>query len=81
MAQPIGDDTIYNFNAATDKIDLIGFANIASFKDIPAFLLTSDASGNVFVTLGEGETITYCTAMSNRRRSTQTWIFCSTKTQ
>ena len=57
LAQPIGDDTIYNFNAATDKIDLIGFANIASFSDIPA-LVTSDASGNAVVTLGEGETIT-----------------------
>ena len=57
LAQPIGDDTIYDFNAATDKIDLIGFANIASFSDIPA-LVTSDASGNAVVTLGEGETIT-----------------------
>ena len=57
LAQPIGNDTIYNFNAATDKIDLIGFANIASFSDIPA-LVTSDASGNAVVTLGAGETIT-----------------------
>ena len=45
FAQPIGNDTIYNFNVATDKIDLIGFANIASFSDIQA-ALTSDASGN-----------------------------------
>ena len=57
FAQPIGNDTIYNFNTATDKIDLIGFANIASFSDIPA-LVTSDASGNAVVTLGERETIT-----------------------
>ena len=28
FAQPIGNDTIYNFNAANDKIDLVGFANI-----------------------------------------------------
>ena len=36
FAQPIGNDTIYNFNVATDKIDLIGFANIAGFSDIQA---------------------------------------------
>ena len=34
FAQPIGNDAIYNFNVATDKIDLTGFANIASFNDI-----------------------------------------------
>ena len=34
FAQPIGNDTIYNFNVSTDKIDLIGFTNIASFNDI-----------------------------------------------
>ena len=34
FAQPIGNDTIYNFNVSTDKIDLMGFANIASFDDI-----------------------------------------------
>ena len=26
FAQPIGNDTIYNFNVASDKIDLVGFA-------------------------------------------------------
>ena len=26
FAQPIGNDTIYNFNASHDQIDLIGFA-------------------------------------------------------
>ena len=57
FAQPIGNDTIYNFNVATDKIDLIGFANIAGFSDIQA-AVTSDASGNAVVTLGAGETIT-----------------------
>jgi hypothetical protein len=57
FAQPIGNDTIYNFNAATDKIDLIGFANIAGFSGIEA-MVASDASGNAVVTLGAGETIT-----------------------
>ena len=29
FSQPIGIDIIYNFNAASDKIDLIGFNNVA----------------------------------------------------
>src|SRR3984893_10780258 len=57
FAQPIGQDTIYNFNVATDKIDLLGFANITSFGNIQA-ALTGDASGNAVITLGAGETIT-----------------------
>jgi hypothetical protein len=57
FAQPIGHDTIYNFNAATDSIDLIGFAGIASFSDIAANL-ADDANGNAVITLASGETIT-----------------------
>ena len=40
FAQPIGNDTISNFNAATDKIDLVGFANIASYSDIAGHITT-----------------------------------------
>jgi hypothetical protein len=57
FAQPIGNDTIHNFNAVTDKIDLIGFANIASFGDIQANI-TEDSNGDAVITLGPGETIT-----------------------
>jgi hypothetical protein len=57
FAQPIGNDTIYNFNAASDKIDLIGFNNVTSFSDIQANL-TDDASGNAVITIGSGESIT-----------------------
>ena len=57
FAQPIGNDTVYNFNVATDKIDLTGFANIASFSDIQAST-TNDANANAVITLGNGETIT-----------------------
>ena len=57
FAQPIGNDTIYNFNAVSDQIDLIGFNNVASFNDIQANL-TDDANGNAVITLGAGETIT-----------------------
>ena len=52
FAQPIGHDTVYNFNAATDVIDLIGFAGIASFGQLQ---LTDDANGNAVIALGDGE--------------------------
>jgi hypothetical protein len=55
IAQPIGNDVIYNFNAASDKIDLVGFSNVAKFGDIQ---LANDANGNAVVTLGNAETIT-----------------------
>jgi hypothetical protein len=55
FAQPIGNDTVYNFNAATDKIDLIGFANVTSFSDLQ---ISQDSSGDAVVTLATGETIT-----------------------
>ena len=57
FAQPIGNDTIYNFNAATDKIDLIGFANVASFSNIQANI-AEDSNGDAVITIGAGETIT-----------------------
>uniref|UniRef100_UPI003F9E7153 beta strand repeat-containing protein n=1 Tax=Mycobacterium sp. TaxID=1785 RepID=UPI003F9E7153 len=57
FAQPIGNDAIYNFNVATDKIDLTGFANIASFHDIKGSI-ASDSNGDAVITVGAGETIT-----------------------
>jgi VCBS repeat-containing protein len=57
FGQPIGHDIIYNFNAASDKIDLIGFDNIGGFADI-AGNIADDANGNAVITLGDGETIT-----------------------
>ena len=57
FAQPIGNDTIYNFNVASDKIDLVGFANVASFGDIQANI-TEDSNGDAVITIGAGETIT-----------------------
>ena len=55
FAPPIGNDTINNFNAASDKIDLNGFAGVDSFGDLH---IANDANGNAVVTLGSGETIT-----------------------
>ncbi|SIO49174.1 hypothetical protein SAMN05443247_06378 [Bradyrhizobium erythrophlei] len=57
FSQLIGNDVIYSFNVASDKIDLIGFNNVASFSDIQANL-TDDANGNAMITIGSGETIT-----------------------
>ncbi|SCB31799.1 T1SS-143 repeat domain-containing protein [Rhizobium multihospitium] len=57
FANTIGTDVVHKFDVAHDKIDLIGFAGFNSFADVLAHLST-DASGNAVITLGEGETIT-----------------------
>ncbi len=56
FAQPIGDDRVYDFNAASDTLDLIGFG-IAGFADLQGSI-ANDAGGNAVVTLGGGGTIT-----------------------
>ena len=56
FAQPIGNDVIYSFDVASDKIDLIGFNNVASFSDIQANL-TDDANGNAVITLDHNNSI------------------------
>ena len=55
FAQPIGMDAIHNFNTATDKIDLMGFAGIASFGELA---IAAASNGDAVITLGAGETIT-----------------------
>jgi hypothetical protein len=57
FAQPIGNDTVHNFNASEDQIDLIGFSGFASFDDVKSHL-TEDATGNAVITLATGQTIT-----------------------
>jgi hypothetical protein len=57
FAQPIGNDTVHDFNTANDQIDLIGFANLTSFADIQA-ATTDNASGNAVIRIGAGESIT-----------------------
>jgi hypothetical protein len=54
FAQPIGNDTIYNFATASDTIDLIGFG-LAGFGNLA---IANNANGNAVVTLGSGSTIT-----------------------
>ena len=55
FAQPIANDTIDNFDAAADKIDLIGFAGLTSFADLA---IANDANGNAVITLGASSQIT-----------------------
>ena len=57
FAQPIGNDTIYKFDATADRLDLIGFGNISSFSDVQVHT-ADDSEGNAVITLGNGETIT-----------------------
>nr|WP_283813808.1 VCBS domain-containing protein [Bradyrhizobium niftali] len=57
FSQPIGHDVIYDFAAASDQIDLIGYANFTDFGDIQSHM-TDDAAGNAVVTLADGQSIT-----------------------
>ncbi|MGE8485443.1 MAG: VCBS domain-containing protein, partial [Pseudomonas sp.] len=55
FAQPIGNNQIYNFDAAADKIDLVGFTGITGFADLS---ITNDANGNALVSISTGQTVT-----------------------
>jgi len=57
FSQPIGHDTIYNFDPSADQIDLIGYAGFTGFSDIQAHT-ADDAAGNAVITLGDGQSIT-----------------------
>jgi hypothetical protein len=57
FAQPIGNDRIFDFKPASNRIDLIGFSGISSFADLQS-RMANDANGNALLTLGSGETIT-----------------------
>ncbi|MGV6957184.1 VCBS domain-containing protein [Pseudomonas chlororaphis] len=55
FAQPIGNNQIYNFDVAADKIDLIGFTSATAFADLS---ISNDANGNALVSIGSGQTVT-----------------------
>ncbi|WP_206736216.1 cadherin domain-containing protein, partial [Bradyrhizobium betae] len=57
FSQPIGHDVIYNFDATSDQIDLIGYAGFTGFGDILAHM-ADDAAGNAVIALGDGQSIT-----------------------
>jgi hypothetical protein len=54
FAQPIGNDHVYDFDAANDTIGLIGFG-LAGYSDLS---IANDANGNAVVSIASGETIT-----------------------
>jgi hypothetical protein len=56
FSQPIGHDTVYSFDAASDQIDLIGYG-MTTFADVQAHT-ANDAAGNAVITLGDGQSIT-----------------------
>jgi hypothetical protein len=76
FAQPIGHDTIYNFDTAHDQIDLIGYAGYMTFVDVQAHTINADL-GNAVITLGDGQTITLQVASTLDRLTRAT--SCSTK--
>jgi hypothetical protein len=55
FAQPIGNNVIHNFDAAADKIDLIGFTGVNGFADLS---ITNDANGNALISISSGQTVT-----------------------
>jgi len=57
FSQPIGADTVHNFDAAADQIDLIGYNGLADFADLQTHI-ADDANGNAVITLGDGQSIT-----------------------
>ncbi|WP_057395707.1 beta strand repeat-containing protein, partial [Pseudomonas fluorescens] len=55
FAQPIGNNVIHNFDAAADKIDLIGFTGVNDFADVS---IANDANGNAVLSISADQTIT-----------------------
>ncbi|MDC7713977.1 type I secretion C-terminal target domain-containing protein, partial [Vogesella sp. LYT5W] len=55
FAQPIGNNVIYSFDVTVDKIDLIGFAGVASMADLT---IVNDADGNAVVSIGSEQSVT-----------------------
>jgi hypothetical protein len=58
FAQPIGSDYIYGFDAAADKLDLVGYAGFQNFADVQA-ALSADGAGNAVLDLGNGQSIIF----------------------
>ena len=50
--------SVYSFNVNEDQIDLIGYAEFASFNDVKSDL-TAEANGNAVITLADGQSITF----------------------
>ncbi|MDC7698454.1 type I secretion C-terminal target domain-containing protein, partial [Vogesella indigofera] len=55
FARPIGNNVIHRFDVGTDKVDLIGFAGVASMADLS---IVNDDNGNAVVSISSGQSIT-----------------------
>ncbi|EJM95688.1 putative calcium-binding protein, partial [Pseudomonas sp. GM74] len=55
FARPIGNNVIYSFDAAADKIDLIGFTGVNDVADVS---IANDANGNAVLSISADQTIT-----------------------
>lgn len=53
----VGADTIANFNAKADTIELDHFANIQNMQQLAA-LITTDAHGDAVIELGHQDSVT-----------------------
>jgi Ca2+-binding RTX toxin-like protein len=53
----VGADTIVNFNAQADTIELDHFANVQSTQQLTS-LITADAHGDAVIELGHNDSIT-----------------------
>ena len=58
LAQPIGNDTIHSFDAAHDRVDLIGFSDLSSFVGLQT-RLSENSNGDAVITIAEGQSITF----------------------
>jgi archaellum component FlaF (FlaF/FlaG flagellin family) len=57
FSQPIGNDVVYHFDPAADKIDLISYGGFTSFADVQGHL-SGDSKGNAVLALADGQSIT-----------------------
>ncbi|WP_246159109.1 calcium-binding protein [Reyranella soli] len=73
LAQPIGNDTIHNFDVAHGKVDLIAFGDLSSFPDIQA-RLSANGNGDAVVTIGDGQSITF-DGVSSKALTADNFVF------
>ncbi|WP_293861373.1 Ig-like domain-containing protein, partial [uncultured Alsobacter sp.] len=58
MADPIGNNVVYAFDVARDRLDLLAFTGFTSFADVVANLAET-AAGDALLTLADGQTVTF----------------------
>ena len=58
FAPGVGHDTVLNFNAQQDTVELDHFANAQTVQELQS-LITADAHGNAVIDLGNHDSITF----------------------